>query len=98
MIAETTINLYPIFKLLSITSIIAIVIFLLHNLGGLKLFSRHDQKLIDKFMNKYPDVTEIFCKLPLREQNIENNQEIHELNQITEQILKRLDAIEKRLK
>lgn len=90
MIAETTINLYPIFKLLSVTSIIAIVIFLLHNLGGLKLFSRHGQKVIDKFLNKYPDVTEIFCKLPLREQNIENNQEIHEIN-------KRLDAIEKRL-
>lgn len=70
--------------------IIAIVIFLFHNFKSLNLFSKHDQKVIDAFLEKYPDVTEIFCKLPLREQNIENNQEIHEIN-------KRLDAIEKRL-
>lgn len=70
--------------------IIAIVIFLFHNFKSLNLSSKHDQKVIDAFLEKYPDVTEIFCKLPLREQNIENNQEIHEIN-------KRLDAIEKRL-
>ena len=71
--------------------IIAIVIFLFHNGFSLNLFAKHDQKVIDAFLEKYPDVTEIFCKLPLREQNIENNQEIHEIN-------KRLAAIEKRLK
>lgn len=70
--------------------IIGILLFLLHNITGLNLFSKHDNKLFDKFLNKYPDVTEIFCKLPLREQNIENNQEIHEIN-------KRLAEIEKRL-
>lgn len=70
--------------------IIAIVIFLFHNFKSLNLFAKHDQKVIDAFLEKYPDVTEIFCKLPLREQNIENNQEIHEIN-------KRLAKIEKRL-
>ena len=81
-----TINLFWIV----VVCAICLIAFLLHNFGSLGLFTNHDQKVIDKFLDKYPDVTEIFCKLPLREQNIENNQEIHELN-------KRLDAIEKRL-
>jgi len=79
-----------IFAWIGLFIIIGILLFLLHNITGLNLFSKHDNKLFDKFLNKYPDVAEIFYRLPLREQNIENNQEIHEIN-------KRLDAIEKRL-
>lgn len=94
MIAETTINLYPIFKF---------ILYLLAVFGGFYFINTiahllSNKHTVDKFINKYPDVTEIFCKLPIREQNIENNQEIHELNQITNDILKRLDALEKRLK
>lgn len=85
-----TINLFWILVFSLIISAICLISFLFHNFKSLNLFAKHDQKVIDAFLEKYPDVTEIFCKLPLREQNIENNQEIHEIN-------KRLDAIEKRL-
>ena len=70
--------------------IIGILLFLLHNITGLNLFSRHDNKVIDKFLEKYPNVSELFINKTAKEQNIENNQEIHEIN-------KRLDALEKRL-
>lgn len=86
-----TINLFWILVFSLIIGTICLISFLFHNGFSLNLFAKHDQKVIDAFLEKYPDVTEIFCKLPLREQNIENNQEIHELN-------KRLDALEKRLK
>jgi hypothetical protein len=85
-----TINLFWILVFSIIIGAICLISFLFHNGFSLNLFAKHDQKVIDAFLEKYPDVTEIFCRLPLREQNIENNQEIHEIN-------KRLDAIEKRL-
>lgn len=85
-----TINLFWILVFSLIIGAICLISFLFHNGFSLNLFANHDQKVINAFLEKYPDVTEIFCKLPLREQNIENNQEIHEIN-------KRLDAIEKRL-
>lgn len=92
-----TINLFWILVFSLIIGAICLISFLFHNGFSLNLFAKHDQKVIDAFLEKYPDVTEIFCKLPLREQNIENNQEIHDLNLIAEDIIKRLDAIEKRL-
>ena len=85
-----TINLFWILVFSLIIGAICLISFLFHNGFSLNLFAKHDQKVIDAFLEKYPDVTEIFCKLPLREQNIENNQEIHEIN-------KRLAEIEKRL-
>ena len=70
--------------------VIGILLFLLHNIFGLNLFSKHDNKVIEKFLEKYPDVLPAYMTKGLREQNIENNQEIHE-------ILVRLAKIEKRL-
>ena len=87
------VNLYYVFQFILYLLAIFGCFYFINSVAHL-LSNKHT---VDKFINKYPDVTEIFCKLPIREQNIENNQEIHELNQITEQILKRLDEIEKRL-
>lgn len=68
--------------------VIGIFIFLFHNGFSLNLFSKHDNGIIDKFLSKYPDVTPEFMKRTLKEQNIENNQEIHAVN-------KRLDNSDK---
>ena len=73
-----TINLFWILVFSLIIGAICLISFLFHNGFSLNLFAKHDQKVIDAFLEKYPDVTEIFCKLPLREQNIENNQELWE--------------------
>ena len=70
--------------------LIVILLFLVHNLRGLKLFSNHDNSMFEKFLDKYPDVAPAFMTKGIKEQNIENNQEIHE-------ILVRLAKIEKRL-
>ena len=55
-------------------------IFLFHNGFSLKLFSKHDNNVIDKFLNKFPLVNADFINKNVKEQNIENNQEIHELH------------------
>lgn len=85
-----TINLFWIIVFALIIGTICLISFLFHNGFSLNLFAKHDQKVIDAFLEKYPDVSELFMKLPLRQQNVENNQEIHE-------ILVRLAKIEKRL-
>lgn len=87
MIAETTINLYYIFQfILYLLAIFGIFSFI--NTVAHLLSNKHTT---DKFLKKYPNVSELFINKTAKEQNIENNQEIHEIN-------KRLDAIEKRLK
>jgi len=80
MIVETTLNIYPIVKTVSVIALVAIIVFLFHNGFSLNLFSRHDNSVIDKFLSKYPDVMPEFMKKTIKEQNIENNQEIHAIN------------------
>lgn len=79
-------NLTYIFILL----FVGIIAFLVHNGFIFKSFSKHDSGLFDKFLSKYPDVAPEFMKKGLKEQNIENNQEIHEVN-------KRLDEQDKKI-
>lgn len=81
MIVE--INLFWILFLL----IVAVFLFLLHNFGGLKLFVDKDRHIADKFFDKFPLVSPEFINKSSKEQNIENNQEIHEIN-------KRLDKMQ----
>ena len=74
MIAETTINLYPIFKF---------ILYLLAVFGGFYLLNTvahllSNKHTTDKFLEKYPNVSELFINKTEKEQNIENNQEIWE--------------------
>lgn len=84
--------------------VIAIALFLLHNLGGLKIFSKHDNKMVNQFLDKFPLVSPDFYKKTKTEQLAENNQEIHEINkridkleitfeELNKNIQKQLDAI-----
>ena len=83
---ETTINLYYIFQfILYLLAIFGIFSFI--NTVAHLLSNKHTT---DKFLEKYPNVSELFINKTAKEQNIENNQEIHEIN-------KRLSEIEKRL-
>lgn len=84
------VNLFWIFFLL----VVAIFLFLLHNGYGLNLFIKKDEKIIDKdkavmekFLDKFPLVSPNFINKSAKEQNVENNQEIHELNKKIEKIL-----------
>lgn len=90
MITETTLNLYPIIRISGIFIVLGIAFFLFHNGYIFKSFSKHDSGLFDKFLSKYPDVAPEFIKKGIKEQNIENNQEIHEIN-------KRFDAQDKEI-
>ena len=96
-----TINLYPIFKIFCILfaivgaySTINNFMHLLARFGKDKLDNKKDihakncdADIIQDLIQKFPLVQKEFMLLPEREQNIENNQEIHEVN-------KRLDKIE----
>lgn len=81
MIVE--VNLFWILFLLLVTSFLS----LLHNFGGIKLFIDKDRYIADKFFDKFPLVSADFINKSSKEQNIENNQEIHEIN-------KRLDKMQ----
>jgi len=86
MIAETTVGVYPIFKFILYLLAIFGAFYFINTVAHL-LSSKHT---VDKFLEKYPNVSELFINKTAKEQNIENNQEIHEIN-------KRLAEIEKRL-
>lgn len=77
------VNFYPIAKF--IICLFAVVGFwgFLNNLSRIWL----NKHTTDKFLEKYPDVTPDYMAKGLRIQNIENNQEIHEIN-------KRLDTLQ----
>lgn len=83
------VNLFWILFLL----IIAVFLFLLHNFGGLKLFIDKDKHIADKFIDKFPLVSLEFMNKTSKEQNIENNQEIHEINKRLEKMQFYLDRL-----
>lgn len=87
MTTEIIINVYHIIITLGIVIFASLFLFLLHNFGGIKLFVDKDKYIANKFFDKFPLVTTDFLNKPLKEQTIENNQEIHELN-------KKLDKIQ----
>lgn len=51
-------------------------------------FKTKDSDITNNILEKYPDVTQVFASKSLKEQNIENNQEIHDIN-------KRFDKLER---
>ena len=89
-----TINIYPIFKIFCILfaivgaySTINNFMHLLARFGKDKLDNKKhihakdcDTDVMQDLIQKYPDVKKEFVILPEKEQNIENNQEIHEIN------------------
>lgn len=77
--------------------IIGISLFLIHNIGGLHLFSKHDNRIIDTFISKYPNVTPEFMIMNLRQQNIENNQELWEKDKEIKKIKAQIKDILARL-
>lgn len=79
-------NFYPIAKFIICLFAVVGLFSFLNNLSHIV----GNAYMVKSFLKKFPDVLPEFMRKPLREQNIENNQEIHEIN-------KRLDAIEKRL-
>lgn len=103
-----TINLYPIFKIFCILfaivgaySTINNFMHLLARFGKDKLDNKKDihakdcdTDIMQDLIQKYPNVQKEFMLLPEREQNIENNQEIHEINQKIESLENNLDKIE----
>ena len=103
-----TINLYPIFKIFCILfaivgaySTINNFMHLLARFGKDKLDNKKDihakdcdTDVMQDLIQKYPNVQKEFMLLPEREQNIENNQEIHEINQKIESLENNFDKIE----
>ena len=91
----TTINMLPVFNflkdalaMLGFFTVIFASLFLLYSRKNIKQFvdkDRESKKLdttvILALAQRYPDVEKKFIIKPEREQNIENNQEIHKLNQ-----------------
>ena len=103
-----TINLYPIFKIFCILfaivgaySTINSFMHLLGRFGKDKLDNKKDihakdcdTDVMQDLIQKYPDVQKEFMLLPEREQNIENNQEIQEINEKFDDFETKLEKIE----
>lgn len=92
MTTEIIINVYHIIIALGIVIFASLFLFLLHNFGGIKLFVDKDKYIANKFFDKFPLVAPNFLNKPLKEQTIENNQEIHEINKKIEQLTSSLHA------
>lgn len=102
---EHILNLYPIFKFVIILFATVGVIDAIKSIANLisrgykdKLDNKKDMEAkkldaetINALINRYPDVKEAFIIKPEKEQNIENNQEIHDIN-------KKIEALEEKLK
>lgn len=84
--------------------IVCLVLFLIHNGFGTRLFVKKDEKIAEKSLDKFPLVSPEFYKKTKTEQLAENNQEIHEINkridklevtfeELNKNIQKQLDAI-----
>lgn len=97
--AVTTFNIEPIISfaqnvlmILGGFTLAGIIVFLVYSHKNTNIFIKQNDKLIDKFLLVAP---EIFNKSS-KEQNIENNQEIHEINKKIEELEKLVKgAIEK---
>ena len=85
-IVTTTINIAPVFQFIQI----ALMQLGLFTLVIIIVFLTHNRKNVEMIVEKYPLVSHDFIYKGLRSQNIENNQEIHEINE-------RLDQIESKL-
>ena len=101
------INLYPLFKFIIILFAIVGLFDAIKTIANLisrafkdKLDNKKDihtkdcdTDVMQDLIMKYPNVQKEFMLLPEREQNIENNQEIHEINKKLLVIQKDLDEI-----
>ena len=95
----TTFNIEPIISFaqnvlmfLGGFTLTGIIVFLLYSHKNTNIFIKQNDKLIDKF----PLVAPEFFNKSSKEQNIENNQEIHEINKKIEELEKLVKgAIEK---
>ena len=104
---QVLINFYPVAKF--IIALLAIVgayntinnfMHLLARFGKDKLDNKKDihakdcdTDVMQDLIQKYPDVKKEFIILPEKEQNIENNQEIHEINKKLEVLQRDIDEI-----
>lgn len=79
--------IYNLLALLGGLTLLFVIIFLTYSHKNIGMFARQNDKFVNKLLDKFPLVSEEFVNKGLREQNVENNQEIHEQNE-------RLDAIE----
>lgn len=91
MTSEVIINAYHFAIIGGTVIILAIIAFLLHSFSGTKLFIDKDKDITAKFLDKFPLVSPDFINKSAKEQNVENNQEIHELN-------KHLDLLEEAIR
>ena len=87
--AITTINIEPIINLVQNVlmilggfTLLYILSFLVYSHKNINVFINQNNKLIDK----YPLVSPDFFNKTSKEQNIENNQEIHEINKKIEKL------------
>ena len=67
--------------------------FLIHSGFNLNLFVKKDEHIADKFFDKFSLVSKDFMNKNTVEQNIENNQEIHEINKKLQIIEKTIEEI-----
>ena len=75
----TTLNIYPLLEWLIKIVIICAIVILFYFLKEC-FFKIKDTNITTSLIDKYPLVTPEFMQKNAKEQNIENNQEIHEIN------------------
>jgi hypothetical protein len=72
---------------------LGVTAFLIHSGFNINLFVKKDEHIADKFFEKFPLVSPEFMNKNTVEQNIENNQEIHEINIRLYDLAKQIEEI-----
>ena len=89
---DITINLFWVIVVCIVFMLTAVTLFLLHNLGGLNIFSKHDNKLVGQFVDKT-----LLSKNP-KELAIDNNHEIQDLKEEVDKLKLQFNDMNDKLK
>lgn len=95
---EVTINIYPIFKFIVILFSVVGIFWTVNSLTQVIVNSKKDTDIAKIFLEKFPLVSPEFIKKDVKAQNIENNQEIHEINKCIDILEQKVNTILEMLK
>lgn len=95
---EVTFNIYPILKFIVVLFSVVGIFWTVNSLTQVIVNSKKDEHIAEKFLEKFPLVSPEFINKSSKEQNIENNQEIHEINKCIDILEQKVNTILEMLK
>ena len=90
---EIEINIYPLLEWVVILFAVVGAFWTVNSLTQVIVNSKKDLSITKSFLEKYPLVNSEYIQKDVKAQNIENNQEIHEINKKLENLEDKINKI-----